>query len=98
MLHLWKYLDEVERCAGVKIQRIPTPAWRTYLEEMAKWMIKMLGRDPQRRKPNLSSVRGRAHRSFFDPAHAMAKLDQPTRDLKTLIHKGIQITVQQYLA
>lgn len=93
-----QYLDEIERCAGVKIERISTSAWRTYLEEMAKWMIKILGRDPQRRKPSLVSIRGRAHRSFFDPTHAMAKLDwQPTRELKTLIHKGIQIPVQQYV-
>ena len=37
--------------AGVEFQKIPTPPWKFYLADVAKWMVKRAIRHPDRRRP-----------------------------------------------
>ena len=41
------YVAALESCTDVEFQKIPTPIWKFYLADLAKWLVKC-GRSPSR--------------------------------------------------
>jgi nucleoside-diphosphate-sugar epimerase/predicted dehydrogenase len=93
------YLDEFERIAGIKVKRLPTPTWRLFVEDIAKWGIKTIGRTPERRLPSYRYYEGLACRAFYSPDWAKQRLRWvPTTDVSVLIEKGIAVPAAEFLA
>lgn len=92
------YLDELERRAGVKLRRVPMPAWRSYVESIGKWAIKTVGRDPNATLPSYVDWRGRNFASVFDASKAQQELGwQPINDRGRLIEEGIYGPVDEFI-
>jgi nucleoside-diphosphate-sugar epimerase/predicted dehydrogenase len=93
------YLDELERVSGTKIRRLPTPPWRLFAEDVAKWGVKTLARSPDRRLPSYRYYEGLSWRAVFAPDRAKRVLGwTPTSDVAVLIQKGIALPAVEFLA
>jgi len=94
-----EYLDEIERCAGLKLQRFPTPIHRFYSESMFKWVVKVLVRHPERELPSYRDWESRTQKALFDCSKAKQTLGwQPASDRAALIEQGIAVPVREWLA
>ncbi len=92
-----EYLDEFERQAGIKLRRIPTPAWRAYITAVAKWAIKSIGGDPNAVFPSYADCEGRNFAAKFDYSKAERQLGwSPVFDRDTIIREGIHIPVKEF--
>ena len=65
------YLEALERCTGVEFQKIPTPLWKFYLIDVAKWLVKRAIRHPDRRRAQLPRL------GVADPAGPLRLLQGP---------------------
>lgn len=91
-----EYLDEIERCAGIKIKRLPTPHWRSFAEAVAKWGIKAAARDPERRTPSYQELVSRGGGARLSGDKAKARLGwNPAAERETVIRKGIHVPVEE---
>jgi hypothetical protein len=94
-----EYLDALERVAGIKVRRLPTPPWRLFAEDIAKWGIKTLARNPERRRPSYSYYEGLSCRALYAPDRSKQRLGwQPTADAAVLIQQGIAVPAAEFLA
>ncbi|BAP58218.1 putative dehydrogenase [Thioploca ingrica] len=92
------YLDEFEQHAGIQLTRIPASNWRYYLESLAKWSIKKVGRDPGAAFPSYAEIKGRSFASTFNSSKAQRELGwTPISDRDTLIKEGIWAPVDEFL-
>jgi nucleoside-diphosphate-sugar epimerase len=92
-------LDEIERIAGLKLQRFPTPIHRFYRESMFKWVVKMLVRHPEREMPSYRDWESRTQKARFDCAKAKQMLGwRPVADRAELMEQGIAAPVREWLA
>jgi len=93
-----EYIDEVQARAGMRIRRSPTPAWRFFAEDMAKYAVKTVGRVPDRRHPSYRDYVGRAARATISGERAKTVLGwKPNADREALIRDGIYAAVDDYL-
>ena len=93
------YLDALERVAGIKVRRLPTPTWRLFAEDIAKWGVKTLARNPERRVPSYRYYEGLSCRALYAPDRSKQRLGwAPTADVATLIQQGIAIPAAEFLA
>ncbi len=93
-----QYLDELERCSGVKVKRIMTPPWRSYLLEVFKWFVKSMGRNPDAARPSYNSVKGLGYLSLFDIKRVKEELGwKPTQDREKVIREGIEVPARESL-
>jgi nucleoside-diphosphate-sugar epimerase len=93
-----EYLDALDRIAGTKVRRVPRPTWRLFAEDIAKWGIKTLGRNAERRWPSYRYYEGLACRASYSPDRAKQVLDwSPTSDKEVLIQKGIAVPAAEFL-
>jgi nucleoside-diphosphate-sugar epimerase/predicted dehydrogenase len=94
-----EYLDALERVAGIKVRRLPTPPWRLFAEDIAKWGIKTLARNPERRRPSYSYYEGLSCRALYAPDRSKQRLGwNPTADAAVLIQQGIAVPAAEFLA
>ena len=92
-----EYLDAFERHAGIKVRRIPTPAWRSFGSGIVKTAIKAAGGDPAAVRPSYADWKGRDFASVFDASKAERVLNwNPVKDRETLIREGIGVPVKEY--
>jgi nucleoside-diphosphate-sugar epimerase len=92
-----EYLDELESRAGIRLRRVPTPSWRYFVEEIAKWMVKKIGRDSEARRPTYAEWDGRTFAARLDGGRAERDLGwEPTRDRETLVREGIHVPVDEW--
>jgi nucleoside-diphosphate-sugar epimerase len=85
-----EYMTELERAAGVKLDVQPTAIGKFYLTDMIKWMIKLLIRHPERRRPSYRDWESRTQRAVFDCSKAKRVLNwQPTSDRNEVVRRGI---------
>lgn len=97
-LTAWEYLDELDRCAGMRIQRRATPIWSFYLKDMLKWFAKVAVRHPERRLPSYRDWESRTQRAVFDCSRAKARLSwKPESDRRELVRRGIEEPVRAFL-
>jgi nucleoside-diphosphate-sugar epimerase/predicted dehydrogenase len=100
-----EYLDELERLAGMKVRRLPTPTWRLFAEDIAKTTVKSLAGlksltlPADFKKPSYQYYEGLSCRATFSPARVKQALGwSPTSDRAALIERGIALPVRQTLA
>ena len=94
-----QYLDELERAAGVKFTRVPTSVFRYMVEDIGKYVIKTVGRDPARKLPSYANWDGRTCAARFDSTRARKQLHwTPTTDREKVIHEGIAVPASQFLS
>jgi nucleoside-diphosphate-sugar epimerase len=94
-----EYVAELEKAAGLKIDTLPTSAWRFYRGDLFKWLVKVVVHHPDRRLPSYRDWQTRAHLAPFDCAKAKRVLGWvPTADRETLVREGIVKPVREWLA
>ncbi len=94
-----EYLDEIERSAGLKLQRFHTRILHFYGEAMIKWMVKVMVRHPERELPSYRDWESRTQKALFDCAKAKKVLGwQPAADRTILIERGIAVPTREWLA
>jgi nucleoside-diphosphate-sugar epimerase len=90
------YLDEVERRAGIRLKRVPTPSYRAFAGALVKWAVKSAGGSDGLR-PSYSDWRGRTFASPFDCSKARNELGwTPTDDRATVVSQGIHAPVDEF--
>jgi nucleoside-diphosphate-sugar epimerase len=93
-----EYLDELERCAGIKVKRLPVPPWRLFAGEVAKYAIKTVA-GAERSIPSYEHCVGLSCRSHFSPQKAKEKLGwRPTADRERLVLEGIVVPTAEFFA
>ncbi|MET0284725.1 MAG: NAD-dependent epimerase/dehydratase family protein [Polyangiales bacterium] len=94
-----QYLDELERAAGVKFNRVATSSTRYFVEDIGKYVIKAIGRDPQAKVPSFYNSDSRSCAARFDSSRARRRLNwEPTSDREKVIHEGIVLPARQFLS
>jgi predicted dehydrogenase/nucleoside-diphosphate-sugar epimerase len=92
-----EYLDELDRCGKIKIQRYPTPISKFYFGDLIKWVVKVAVRHPDRRFPSYQSWDTRALLTPFDCTAAKTILDwQPVSNREELVRLGIQEPLAEF--
>ena len=90
------YLDEVERRAGIRLKRVPTPSFQAYGEAMVKWAVKSMGGSTAS-MPSFADWRGRTFASPFDCSKARRELEwSPVDDRDVVVAKGIHAPVDEF--
>ena len=93
-----EYLDELDRCGGMRIQRYTTPIARFYLTDMIKWAVKVAVRHPERRFPSYWDWESRTQSAFFDCTAAKNLLNwQPTVERDALVRQGIREPMNDFM-
>ncbi len=93
-----EYIEQVEQRAGMRIRKTPTPAWRFFAEDMAKFAVKTVGRVPDRRRPSYQDYVGRAARATISGERAKTILGwKPNAEQDKLIRDGIHAAVDDHL-
>jgi hypothetical protein len=86
-----EYLDELDRCGGIRIERHATPILRFYLTDLVKWAVKVAVRHPERRLPSYRDWESRTQRATFDCTAARTELGwQPVSEREELVRRGIE--------
>lgn len=92
-----EYLDELEHVTGLRIRRVPTSSVRYFAEEVTKFAVKTLGRDPNRRRPSYAECSGRTFRTPFDISHAKDRLGwAPATNREVVVREGIHLPAREY--
>ena len=93
-----EYLQALEKCTGFEFQKIPTPPWKLYLLDLAKWLIKRAIRHPDHRLPSYRDWVTRTQRSHYDCSKARKLLNwNPTETRAEIIEKGIRVPASELL-
>jgi predicted dehydrogenase/nucleoside-diphosphate-sugar epimerase len=92
-----EYLDELDRRGCIRIQRYATPILRFYLIDMAKWVVKMAVRHPDRQMPSYRDWEGRTASAYFDCAAAKTILGwKPATSREELVQLGIAEPLKEF--
>jgi predicted dehydrogenase/nucleoside-diphosphate-sugar epimerase len=94
-----EYLDELERVAKLRLQRLHTPISRFYGVAMLKWMAKVLVRHPEHILPSYRDWESRTQKARFDCAKAKWVLGwRPASERTDLVERGIAVPSREWLA
>jgi hypothetical protein len=94
-----EYLEALEQCAGVAFQKVPTPPWKFYLADLAKWVVKRAIRHPDRRRPSYRDWESRTQRARYDCSKARKLLNwKPISARAEIIRRGIAEPAREFLA
>jgi predicted dehydrogenase/nucleoside-diphosphate-sugar epimerase len=95
-----EYLKEVQRRTGLAINVDYRPIWRFYAIDLAKWIVKLAVRHPDRvRIPSYFDWESRTQKATFDNTRARAELGwAPAFDQKRMLDEGIGGSLQSWLA
>jgi nucleoside-diphosphate-sugar epimerase/predicted dehydrogenase len=98
-LTAFEYLQALDRSVGAEFQKIPTPPWRFYMADVAKWLVKRAIRHPDRRRPCYRDWETRTQRAHFDCSKARRVLNwNPTSARDEIIRRGIDEPAQELLS
>jgi predicted dehydrogenase/nucleoside-diphosphate-sugar epimerase len=93
-----EYLDELERCSNFRFEKIPTPIARFYLGDLGKWVIKVLVRHHDPRRPRYREWDGRSQRARFDCSRTRKTLAWTPIDARAeIIRRGIHEPMAEVL-
>lgn len=95
-----EYISGLERLGGFKIARFPRPIWRYYLEDLAKWPVKVLvGHPDAQRIPSYADWESRTQKAAFDSTNTRNELGwEPLSDADRMIAEGIGGSLAGWLA
>jgi nucleoside-diphosphate-sugar epimerase len=97
-LTAFDYLTALEEHAGVSFQKFPTPPWKFYAVDLAKWGVKQMVRHADRRRPSYRDWESRTQRARYDCTKARRLLNwNPVCDRDEIIRRGIQQPVLEFL-
>jgi predicted dehydrogenase/nucleoside-diphosphate-sugar epimerase len=97
LLSAQEYLDALDRCGAMKIQRHATPILRFYLLDMMKWVVKVAVRHPDRQMPSYRDWESRTQHAFYDCTAAKSTLGwQPVTSRDELILRGIEEPLREF--
>jgi nucleoside-diphosphate-sugar epimerase/predicted dehydrogenase len=86
-----EYVNELERAGGMRVRRHATPILNFYIKDMAKWLVKVAVRHPERRRPSYRDWESRTQRAVFDCSLAKATLGwRPVSDRDEMVRRGIE--------
>jgi hypothetical protein len=92
-------LDELERVAKLRLQRLHTPISHFYGVSMLKWMAKVLVRHPEHILPSYRDWESRTQKARFDCAKAKWVLGwRPASERTDLVERGIAVPSREWLA
>ena len=92
-----EYLDELDRCAGIRIQRFNTPVLKFYLKDLMKWAVKVAVRHPERHMPSYREWETRTLLAQYDCSAAKNMLGwHPVTDRAELVRRGIEEPVAEF--
>jgi nucleoside-diphosphate-sugar epimerase len=98
VLSAQEYLDELERAAGIRLQRHPKAIARFYLWDMFKHAVKVLVRHPERRLPSFRDWESRTQKATFDCSRARTRLGwKPADDREAIVRRGIREPVEEMM-
>lgn len=99
MLTARQYVAELESHGRLKIDQHATAIAKFYAQDMAKWLVKMMVRHPDRvRVPSYRDWASRGNRAVYDCTTARQMLGwQPCGDRQRLIERGIHAPVDEML-
>ena len=85
------YIAALERLGGFKIEAHARPIWRFFLEDFAKWPIKVaVGHPDAQRVPSYSDWESRTQRAVFDSRRTREELGwTPISDPERMVSEGI---------
>ncbi|MBV8488857.1 MAG: NAD-dependent epimerase/dehydratase family protein [Planctomycetaceae bacterium] len=91
------YLAALEKAAGISFQKIPTPPWRFYTADMAKWVVKQIIRHRDERRPSYRDWETRTQRARFDCTKARKVLNwNPACEREEIIRRGLGIPAAEF--
>ena len=92
------YVEALARATGTWIDVKPRSALRYYLNDLAKYLVKVLVRHPGRRLPSYRDWAARGQYARFDCAKAKRLLGwQPVTDRATLLREGVERPAAEWL-
>jgi nucleoside-diphosphate-sugar epimerase len=94
------YLNELQRCSRLRLTVHYRPIWRLYASDLAKWLVKLAVRHPDRiRIPSYRDWESRTQKAHFDCSRARADLGwAPASNRQRMIDEGIGGSLQSWLA
>ena len=93
-----EYLDELDRCGGMRVERRARPILRFYLTDLMKWAVKVAVRHPERRMPSYRDWESRTQCAHFDCTAAKTVLGwQPASERGELVRRGIEEPLREFL-
>jgi len=97
LLTAHEYLVALDAAGGLRMQREPTSILRFYLQDMMKWLVKVVVRHPERRMPSYRDWESRTGHAHFDCSAAKRVLGwYPCIDREDLIRRGIAEPFRQF--
>ena len=97
-LSAWEYLDELDRCGGMRIERHATSIWRFYFTDLMKWAVKVAVREPERRLPSYRDWASRAQQAKFDCTAARTTLGwSPEPGREAVVRRGIEESLIEWM-
>jgi predicted dehydrogenase/nucleoside-diphosphate-sugar epimerase len=92
------YLAALEGHLRISFQKVPTPLWKFYVTDVAKWVIKQLAHHPDQRKPSYRDWETRTQKARYDCTKARRILGwNPVCNRDQIIRLGIQLPATQFL-
>jgi predicted dehydrogenase/nucleoside-diphosphate-sugar epimerase len=93
-----EYIDEIDRCGGMRVERHATPIVRFYLAAMVKWAAKVVVRHPDRSIPSYRDWESRTQKATFDCTAAKTVLGwQPVSEREELVRRGIEAPLMEMM-
>jgi nucleoside-diphosphate-sugar epimerase len=91
------YLDAFERLAGIKVRRLPVPAWQRFAQDIAKYGLKTLS-GAERYRPSYDYYVGMSGRARYAPDKAKRVLGwRPSDELPHIVEEGIAVPVAEFV-
>jgi predicted dehydrogenase/nucleoside-diphosphate-sugar epimerase len=93
------YLQELQQRGDLKLTIIHQPIWKFYLSDLAKWVVKVLVKHPDRiRRPSYADWESRTQKAHFDCARTKAELGwKPAADRRRMVDEGIGVALEPWL-
>jgi nucleoside-diphosphate-sugar epimerase len=93
------YLSQMQRMAAMTLAVQYKPIWQFYASDIAKWLIKLVVRHPDRfRIPSYRDWESRTQKACFDATRARDELSWiPASNRQRLLDEGIRASLQSWL-
>lgn len=92
------YLNALSDASGIRIRACPTPIWKFFAVDLAKWMVKVAVRHPERIQPCYRDWEARTQLATYDCSKVKSDLDwKPESCRQTVIEKGIRLPSKEWL-
>lgn len=93
------YIETLQQVAGMRVDIRFRPMWSFYLEDLAKWAVKVLVKHPDAaRRPSYRDWESRTQKAYYDCQRTRDELGwQPRSDGEALKTDGIAASLSQWL-